>query len=101
MTQFHQRTTSETLRRVRHAARSKYAWPGGYPLAVVMHDGESLCTDCAKSNYKLISRSTRDQSRDGWAAEGVEINYEDQLLTCANCGEQIECAYPCELEMTT
>jgi len=101
VTLFHHRTTSETLRRVRHAARSKYAWPGGYPLAVVMHDGESVCTDCAKCNYKLISRSTREALGTDWQAEGVEINYEDQHLTCANCGKPIECAYPQELEMTS
>jgi hypothetical protein len=101
MTQFQHRTMSETLRRVRHAARSKYAWPGGYPLAVVMNDGESICTDCAKRNYKLISISTRGAYGDNWDAAGVEINYEDQHLTCAHCDKPIECAYPQELEMTS
>lgn len=93
--------TNTLLRRVRAAARDKYAWPGGYPMYVLMADGECLCPDCVKSNYKRISRETRCMDhaetipfRDReWIAGSTEINYEDQDLYCAHCGEQIESAY--------
>ena len=31
-------------------AAQKYAWPGGYPMYVIMADGESLYPDCLKEN---------------------------------------------------
>ena len=83
----------KVLADVKRAAREKYAWPGGYPLFIVMTDGEALCVTCARKEYKLIAASTRSGSRDGWEAGGVDINYEDSELFCANCNNQIEAAY--------
>ena len=78
---------------LRKAIRAKFAWPGGYPIYLVMSDGGSLCMDCAKSEYPLIARSNRDNSRDGWKPEGVDVNWEDSALYCDHCSKRIESAY--------
>jgi len=83
----------ETLRQVKNAIRNKYAWPGGYPLYIVMSDGEALSCDAARDNWRQIVRATLAGWRDDWKAEGVDINYEDTSLFCAHTGARIESAY--------
>ena len=85
--------TNNALDQARNAARHKYAWPGGYPLAVVMADGECICPDCAKKEWRQIVSSTLSNSRDGWKVEGADVNWEDDSLYCAHCNERIESAY--------
>ena len=81
-------------RMIRQSIRSKYAWPGGYPMYLVMMDGESLCMDCAKTEYRQIARANRYGDRyDGWATVGADVNWEDPELYCAHCGKRIESAY--------
>ena len=77
--------------------RTRFAWPGGYPLFAVMTDGEAICHTCAQDNYRLIVGATLrdDDRRSSWHVAGVDINYENSDLYCAHCGERIESAY-CE-----
>ena len=84
---------ADIIRQVKQVARERFAWPGGYPLMVVMADGECLCSDCARSEFGLIGRATRDADRSGWLAIGADVNWEDDSLNCAHCGEQIQSAY--------
>lgn len=70
-----------------------YAWPGGYPLFYVTSDGAALCPACMTKERAQIFRSTHEHARDGWAVEGVDVNYEDDSLFCDHCGKQIESAY--------
>lgn len=81
------------LRDVKHAIRNGYAWPGGYPLYVIMADGAALSCAAARDNWPAIVRSTLRNSRDGWAAAGADINWEDTELFCDHSGERIESAY--------
>ena len=81
------------LANVKSAIRMPYAWPGGYPLAVLMSDGECLCVKCAHSEFRLIADSTIRNARDGWRAMASDINWEDSSLYCAHCNEPIESAY--------
>ena len=83
----------ETLRQVKRAIRQPYAWPGGYPLYVVMHDGEALSCEAARQEWRQIVFATLHGLRDGWRALGVDINYEDGALYCAHTGERIPSAY--------
>ena len=83
----------ELLRDVREFARQPYTWPGGYPIILIMHDGECLCAKCARSEYRLISDSTRNHRRDGWQAEALTIHWEGAPIECAHCGKEIESAY--------
>lgn len=82
------------LRQVRGFARQPYAWPGGYPLVLVMRDGEVVCSKCARENYRLISAETRAGAWCGdWRAAGVEVHWEGEAHTCGHCGANIDSAY--------
>lgn len=85
--------TVETLRNVRAYARHAYTDLGGYPLVLVMADGDCLCSNCTRENYRLISQATRACLRDGWKAEGVQVHWEGELEICAHCDAEIESAY--------
>ena len=81
------------LRDVKNAARNKYAWPGGYPLLLILSDGETLCVKCAKSEFRAIASATIARRRSDWRCEGVEIHYEGPPAYCAHCNAATESAY--------
>lgn len=79
---------------VKRAIRDKYAWPGGYPLYLVMADGEVLSIDAARAEFRHIVRAHIDKCVDKqWVVVGVCINWENAHLYCSHTGERIECAY--------
>lgn len=69
-----------------------YAWPGGYPLYFITHDGDTLSFDGVK-DYG-IPESCRD-IRDEWFCRIVacDVNWEDPYMICAQTNEPIESAY--------
>lgn len=83
----------ESMTAVKNLIRSPYAWPGGYPMYLLTDDAAALCASCVKKEYRLICESTVKGHRDGWAACGSEINWEDTDLICDHCGERIESTY--------
>lgn len=66
-----------------------FAWPGGYPCALMMADGEVIDARSARENYRLIRRETGPD----WQAVAVFIHWEGEPLTCAHSGRTIESAY--------
>jgi len=66
-----------------------FAWPGGYPLALLMADGEVIDSLSARRNYRLIRRA---QARD-WTPVEVFIHWEGEPLICAESGRAIDSAY--------
>lgn len=82
-----------TMQAVREFIRAPYAFPGGYPLVLIMRDGDTVCSQCARGNYRSISNATRNNLRDGWAAAGVRVHWEGAPEVCANCGKETEAAY--------
>ncbi len=66
-----------------------YAWPGGYPCALLMADGEVIDAHAARENYRLIRRAN---ARD-WAPVEVFIHWEGEPLICAHSGREIPSAY--------
>ena len=66
-----------------------YAWPGGYPMALLMADGEVIDAQSARENYRLIRRAV---SRD-WTPVDAFIHWEGEPLTCAHSGREIPSAY--------
>lgn len=79
-----------------------FAWPGGYPLAYILADGETLCAACAsgKNGSEAVARpgvglfELRQAGDDpGWAIVGCDVHYEGEPLTYAHCGAQTESAY--------
>ena len=72
-----------------------YAWPGGYPCALLMADGECIDAQSARENYRQIrrnmSQATR-YSRD-WQPVEAFVHWEGEPLQCAHSGRLIESAY--------
>lgn len=66
-----------------------YAWPGGYPCALLMLDGEVIDARAARENYRAIRRATE---RD-WRAVAVFVHWEGEPLICAHSGRSIQSAY--------
>lgn len=83
----------ETMVTVREFIRQPFTLLGGYPRVLFMSDGECLCRQCAKDNYRLISEATRDRDCSGWCAELVDVYWEGPVMNCAHCGADIESAY--------
>lgn len=65
----------------------------GYPVFLVMSDGECLCQLCAHAEKARIHEACRTGARDGWKAEGAQVNWEDPELFCDHCNARIESAY--------
>ena len=63
---------SKILAKVKQAIRSPYAWPGGYPLYVVLADGEALSVESAEKNWRLICHATINNERDDIKADNEE-----------------------------
>lgn len=80
-------------KQVKDAIRNVYAWPGGYPLYILMHDGEVLCVACGRKEFRQIARSTITHALDGWTADDAGINWEDNELQCSHCNTVIPSAY--------
>lgn len=66
-----------------------WAWPGGYPCALLMRDGETIDAQAARENYRQIRRES---GRD-WTPEAVFVHWEGEPLICAHSGRLIESAY--------
>lgn len=85
--------TGQIIVDVKQAAKNKCAWPGGYPLYIIMSDSEVICPSCAKDHIGTIAHATVHHLRGGWEAVGVDVNWEDDNLYCAHCNNRIESAY--------
>lgn len=78
---------------IKNAIRNKYAWPGGYPLYLIMADGGELCIDCAKKNYRALVNAHVLCFNCEWRPVVVQINWEDPMLWCLHCAVRIPSAY--------
>lgn len=79
-------------RQVKEAIRTGYAWPGGYPLSLIMNDGGALCMDCARTEWRGIAHDTLKGWRTGWDAAGVQVLWEGGNR-CDHCYACLD-AYP-------
>lgn len=87
------RSPADILQDVKRAIRHPHAWPGGYPLYVVLADGEALSIDAARSEFGQIAKATIARDQSGWRALCTDVNWEDPSLYCSHTGERIESAY--------
>lgn len=86
----------ETTKELKTALRQgEYAWPGGYPIFFVMSDGQAASFDGVRGDFKNVIYSMRHNENYGYSVVGIEINYENEFLTCCFTNELIDCAY-CE-----
>lgn len=81
------------LRAAKDFARNPYAWPGGYPKALITADGACLCADCTKKEYRLIVAESLQNTNCGFRVAGVDVNWENSDLYCDYCSKQIPSAY--------
>ena len=90
--------TRQAVNALKNTIRHPFAWPGGYPVYVVLSDGETLCRECTRKEYKRLLADTRDNdSTSGWNVVDAEILWEGEYY-CAHCSKQIETAYGEETE---
>lgn len=88
--------TRKAVNDLKNTIRNPFAWPGGYPVYIVVDDGEMLCHECTKKEYRTILDSTRREAGDGWQVIGADVlweNEEGQTTICPHCGKEIEPAY--------
>ena len=83
---------NKIIRDVKEAIRYPFAWPGGYPVYVMLSDGELLCKDCARKEFRQIVHSTKHNIKDGWKAAGAAVLWEG-IEFCGQCSKQLESAY--------
>lgn len=83
----------EILRSVKGAIREPYAWPGGYEKRIYLSDGETICQDCVRKEWRNIVQSTLNGYRDGWAAMAVDVHWEGPPEQCAHCNKVLPSVY--------
>jgi hypothetical protein len=88
-------TTHDLRATLRAGAHSSI---GGYQLFLATSDSETLCFECARSEYRQVSDSIRNHSNDGWRVVGCDVNYEDTSMFCAHCNQQIPASYASDEE---
>jgi hypothetical protein len=59
----------------------EFAWPGGYPMFYIMEGGDVVCPTCANKSHNINDVVAGD------------INYENDGITCDDCGKRIPSAY--------
>lgn len=75
-----------------------FAWPGGYPMALLMTDGECIDAQSARENYRLLRQAMRYEAASNWLDKDwlpaeVFIHWEGAPIVCAHSGRDIESAY--------
>jgi hypothetical protein len=72
-----------------------YAWPGGYPCALLMADGEVIDAQSARENYKQILGTMRhpESTSQEWMPVQAFIHWEGDPIICAHSGREIPSAY--------
>lgn len=67
-----------------------HAWPGGYSLAFICHDGGALCFDCARAEARNVMDSIQGGHCDGWRVVAcVDVDNADSATACDHCAEYI------------
>lgn len=72
-----------------------YAWPGGYPMALLMADGECIDARSARECYREIRNAMRHPhgANPSWKPDAVFIHWEGEPIQCTHSGRDIESAY--------
>ena len=74
-----------------------FAWPGGYPCALLMADGDVIDAKSARENYRQIRRAQKNERPywvdAQWTPRDVFIHWEGEPLICAHSNRLIESAY--------
>lgn len=75
----------------RYVRRERYAFPGGYALALLTTDGGLLCPDCVASEFSQVSSSHRNRCDDGFRPAAVVCGEEtDSEMRCNHCDKVMQ-----------
>jgi hypothetical protein len=85
-------TSAKILARVKVAIRSKYVWPGAYPLYIVMSDGAPMSVGAAQQEWKQICYAHLNGVNKEWQVADVAINWDVEDLICDHTHEKIPSA---------
>lgn len=86
----HFRRSQGGLNAARYVIRVKYAFPGGYPIVLVVDDGETLCADCVATNFREIRSAAKDKRNDGWRPCFCTVYEQDEEPEyCGHCGKDL------------
>ena len=80
--------TSELIEAIRQGTHSSV---GGYPLFFECCDGSVLHPTHVRANALTIARELRDNVQ--WSVRSIDINWENEHLTCEESNQEIESAY--------
>lgn len=82
------------MQQIKAALRAgPYAWPGGYPLYFITHDGAALSFEAVREELRNVAYDVLNAGSTGWRVEALDVNYEDQDLWCAHTNARIPAAY--------
>ena len=73
----------------RYVARHPHSMVGGYENILITEDGDYLCSDCVRKNYKEIISDTKYDYGTQWAALSTISESELENQRCSHCYKQI------------
>lgn len=65
-----------------------YTGVGVYPLFYLAEDCAEICPDCINTEECFHTEDSEE-----WNIISCEVNWEDPYMSCAHCGDSIDCAY--------
>jgi hypothetical protein len=80
--------TVEIMRSVKDAIRMPFTFPGMYQKSIILSDGEVICPDCAKDNFRQIAHDTVKKWKTGWNSVGAECLWEGEN-NCVECNKSL------------
>lgn len=81
---------------IKQAVRDKHAWPGGYAYVFIAGDGQMICHDCIKTNWREVVGATALAPEYGdreWQIVAVDVHWEGPAISCAHCNKPIPSEY--------
>jgi hypothetical protein len=90
--------TIDSVAKLKATLRSgPYAWPGGYPMALILSDGGCISFETARREFRYLVGALRDyrtnkHESSGWRPIGCDILWEGTEYDC-HTGEPLETAY--------
>ncbi|QJI53030.1 hypothetical protein XccvBFoX4_gp76 [Xanthomonas phage FoX4] len=83
--------TETPMGAARYVRRERYAFPGGYALALLTTDGGLLCPDCVSSEFRQVSWEHRNKTNGGFRPSGLVCGADtDVEMRCDHCGKVMQ-----------
>lgn len=80
----------KTVAQLKASLRVPYAWPGGYEIALLLTDGELLCNDCAKREFRSLVWDIKNKCNTGWRPDGAVCMVDiDGSSPCCHCNREL------------